>query len=136
MAYDKPLPEITRHNRGYFEGTRQGELRLQRCSQCGRYRFPPSTHCPECLSEAFTWQPSSGRGRLWSWIVMHQRYFKAFAADLPYICALVQLEEGPLMMSTVVGAAKEELRCDLPLRVVFEEATEEISIPKFQPAEE
>ena len=71
---------------------------------------------------------------MWSFIIMHQKYFKVFADDLPYNCALVQLEEGPLMMSAIVGVPQESIRCDLPVEVVFEGATEDIAIPKFRPA--
>jgi uncharacterized protein len=132
-AYEKPLPLSTKLNKSFIEGTKQGELRLQRCDDCGFVWFPASTHCPHCLSEAYQWIKASGRGRVWSWIVMHQRYFKAFAADLPYNCAMVKLEEGPVMMSTVVGVPNESIRCDMPVEVVFEDATEEMSIPKFRP---
>ena len=133
--YSKPLPRITRLNRPLFEGTKQGELRLQRCVPCGHHWFPPSSHCPRCLSPEYEWAAVSGRGRLWSWIVMHQRYFPSFEADLPYVVAFVQLDEGPFLMSTVVDIPDEGLRCDLPVHVVFEDATDEIAIPKFRPTE-
>ena len=131
-AYEKPLPILTKLNRPYFEGAKKRELRLQRCSSCGHTWFPASSHCPRCLSNGWEWYKASGRGRVWSWIVMHQKYFKAFAEDIPYNCALIELEEGPMMMSTIVGAPKEAIRCDAPVEVVFEDATEEIAIPKFR----
>jgi uncharacterized OB-fold protein len=131
--YTKPLPRITRLNRPFFAGARQGELRLQRCDACGQYWFPPSTNCPRCLSTAHTWTPVSGRGRVWSWIVMHQRYFTSFESDLPYNVAFIQLDEGPFMMSTVVGIPADAIRCDLPVEVTFEPATDEIAVPKFRP---
>ena len=135
QPYTKPLPRLTKHNRPYFEGAKQGELRLQRCGACGHHWFPPSTSCPLCLSPAFEWVRVSGRGRVWSWIVMHQRYFQAFETDLPYNVAFIKLDEGPFMMSTVIGVPNDALRCDLPVEVTFEEATDEIAIPKFRPAE-
>jgi uncharacterized OB-fold protein len=131
--YTKPLPSLNRLNRPFFEGARQGELRLQRCDACGHYWFPPSTNCPHCLSKAMTWTPVSGRGRVWSWIVMHQRYFKSFEPDLPYNVAFIKLDEGPFMMSTIVGTPVEAIHCDMPVEVTFEPATDEIAIPKFRP---
>ena len=131
--YAKPLPTLTKLNRPYFEGAKQGELRLQRCRPNGHHWFPPSTNCPRCLSTDVEWVRVSGRGRVWSWIVMHQRYFKAFEADLPYNVAFIQLEEGPFLMSTLVDVAGDEIRCDLPVEVTFEDATDEIAIPKFRP---
>jgi uncharacterized protein len=130
-VYDKPLPVLTKLNRSYFEGAKKGELRLQRCNSCGHTWFPGSTHCPKCLSTSIEWYAVSGRGRIWSWVRFHQKYFKSFAADLPYNCALVELEEGPMMMSSIVGAP-EAIRCDAPVEVVFEDATEEVAIPKFR----
>jgi len=132
--YEKPLPVLTALNRPYFEATKRGELRLQTCSQCGHVRFPESTHCPRCLSPEAVWTIMSGRGRVWSFIVMHQKYFRSFASDLPYNCALVQLEEGPLMMSTIVDTPAASIHCDMPVTVVFEQATEDITLPKFRPA--
>ncbi|HEX8968738.1 MAG TPA: Zn-ribbon domain-containing OB-fold protein [Chloroflexota bacterium] len=133
--YTKPLPTLTKLNRPFFEGAHQGELRLQRCGACGHYWFPPSTNCPKCLTTDYAWVPVSGRGRVWSWIVMHQRYFRAFESDLPYNVAFIQLDEGPFMMSTLVGIAQGDIRCDLPVEVVFERATDEISVPRFRPRE-
>ncbi len=130
-AYAKPLPALTKLNAPFWEGTKRGELRLQRCTVCGRIWFPPSTHCPQCLATAYEWIVASGRGKVWSWIVMHQRYFKAFDADLPYIVAMIELAEGPMLMSTLVGVPKAEIHCDLPVRVVFEDATAEMAVPKF-----
>lgn len=132
-TYEKPLPTLTNLNRPYFEGAKRGEFRLQRCDGCGHHWYPASSHCPRCLSRDYQWVRVSGRGRVWSWIVMHQRYFKAFEAEMPYNVAFIQLEEGPFLMSTVVGVPKGALRCDMPVEVVFEDATEDVAVPKFQP---
>jgi uncharacterized OB-fold protein len=134
--YDKPLPVLTRLNGPYFEGAKQRELRFQKCDHCGHVRFPPSTHCPQCLTGELTWIKASGRGQVWSFIIMHQKYFKAFANDLPYNCALVQLDEGPLMMSTIVDTPLDSICCNMKVEAVFEDATDEIAIPKFRPAGE
>jgi uncharacterized protein len=101
-TYPPLLPEVTEINGPYWEGCRAGELRLQVCGACGTHRFPDSFVCPSCLSDRYTWQKASGRGTLWSWIVMHQRYFPAFADELPYNVAFVRLEEGPHLIASLV----------------------------------
>lgn len=131
--YVKPLPLLTNLNRPFFEAALRGQLALQRCDACGQYWYPPAPTCPRCLSPRVTWTPVSGAGRVWSWIVMHQRYFPSFAADLPYNVAFVQLDEGPLLVTRIVGASSEQLRCDLPVRVEFERVTEEVALPVFRP---
>jgi hypothetical protein len=132
-AYRKPLPRPNRLSQPFWDGAKQHELRLQRCSDCGEYWFPPSHRCPSCLATAYEWVRASGRGKVWSWIVMWQRYFPAFESELPYNVAYVELEEGPRLMTNVVDCAPEDLRCDLPVEVVFDDVTDEISLPKFRP---
>jgi uncharacterized OB-fold protein len=131
--YTKPLPAVTELNAPFWEGTRQGELRIQACSACEHTWFPPAPFCPQCLSADFRWAAVSGHGRIWSWIIMHQRYFKSFEADLPYKIIMVELDEGPLMTGAMADPAAE-IRCDMPVRVTFETVTDEMSIPKFVPA--
>jgi uncharacterized OB-fold protein len=130
--YAKPLPPATNLSRPFWEATRRNELRLQRCDVCGRHWFPPASNCPQCLSLRYQWSRVSGRGKVWSWIVMHQRYFSAFEQDLPYVVAFVQLEEGPFLISTLVEIERGAIRCDLPVEVLFEQVTSEIHIPKFR----
>ena len=132
--YTKPLPPVTKLNKPFWEGTRQGELRLQTCNECGQRWYPPSTHCPQCLSRNWEWKAVSGRGKVWSWVVFHQRYFKAFEEDLPYNVTLVELDEGVMMMSRVEGISDEEMKCDIPVKVAFQDANEEQSVPYFVPA--
>ncbi len=129
--YTKPLPPITKLNAPFWEGTKQGELRLQTCNECGTQWFPPSTHCPHCLSRNFEWKAVSGMGKIWSWVVFHQRYFKAFEDDLPYNVTLIELDEGVMMMSTVRGIEDSDIECDMRVRVEFEDATEMQSVPYF-----
>jgi uncharacterized protein len=131
--YKKPLPRINRLNAPFWDGARQHQLRLQRCTACGKTWFPPSQRCPQCLNTSHEWAAVSGRGKVWSWINMWQRYFPAFESEIPYTVAYVQLDEGPRLITGVVDFDPEELRCDLPVEVVFDDVTEEISLPKFRP---
>ena len=133
-ALVKIMPPVTDANRPFWEGTLAGELRLQVCDSCGLARYPEAPVCPRCLAEQATWTAASGRARLWSWIVMHQNYIAAFADELPYLVAFVQLDEGPFMYSAIVDPPAE-LRCDMPLEVVFDILSAERAIPKFRVAQ-
>lgn len=135
MGYDKPLPTLTDENRPFWEAAARGELRLQRCRACRRHRYPIAPVCPRCLAAEHEWEPVSGRGRVFSFVVFHQVYHRAFQGDVPYNVALVQLEEGPFMFSNVVGIRNEDIRCDMPVGVMFEPVTGEITLPRFRPLE-
>ncbi len=131
--YEKPLPEITDENRPFWEGCRGGELRLQKCSSCGRIRHL-SPACPRCLKADHQWIVASGRGTVYSWIVVHQLYNRAFGEDLPYNVTIVELEEGPRMVTNLVDVQNEAIRAGTPVEVVFEKVTDEITLPKFKRA--
>lgn len=130
--YSKPLPTIRDENRPFWEGCREHRLRMQRCDDCGHVRFPISHCCPQCLSEAHHWHDLSGRGTVFAYIVYHQVYDKAFAQDVPYNVALVQLEEGPRMYSNVVGTPNDAVKVGDALEVVFDQVTPEVTIPRFR----
>ena len=124
------LPPITEANRAFWEGTLAGELRLQ-YGDSGTPRYPESPVDPVTLDANFEWRKVSGRATLWSWIVMYQKYFPAFADKVPYLVAFVQLDEGPYMISTIVDPP-EQLECGMPLEVVFERVAQDRVIPKFK----
>ena len=84
FTIDKPLPAITEDGAPYWEYCRQGELRMQCCTVCGHLRWPPSILCPSCLAEGGEWVPLSGRGRIYSFIVVHRPQHPAFFEDAPY----------------------------------------------------
>lgn len=131
--YDKPVPTIDDDNRQFWEAARERRLDLQRCGQCGELRYPISPYCPNCLSNEFTWEPVSGRGTVFSYIVFHQVYNKAFADDVPYNVALVQLDEGPRMFSNIVNVDNNEVKVGDRVTVVFDDVTPELTIPRFEP---
>jgi len=130
-TYPGLLPAVTDVNRPFWDGLRAGELRLQSCGKCGTRRYPESYVCPNCLASDYTWEAASGRGRLWSWVVMHQRYFPAFADELPYNVAFVHLDEGPYLMSSLVEIP-DGLRIDEPVEAVFIPVPGDRVIPKFR----
>jgi uncharacterized OB-fold protein len=132
-AHGKPLPRITPDNRPFWDATRRHELRLQRCTGCGRFRYPPAPVCPDCLGEGAAWERVSGRGTVTTWVVFHKLYFPAFAADLPYNVAQVELDEGPRLTANLVGVANDDIRVGLPVEVVFDDVTPEVTLPRFRP---
>jgi uncharacterized OB-fold protein len=133
MTYEKPLPKPTKEDRPFWEAAKRHELVLPRCRECGHVWFPPYLSCNRCLSSDREWVRASGRGTVWGMIEMAQNYLPAFAGDLPYNVVLVELEEGPMMFSNVVGLANDQIRIGMPLEVVFEDVTEEFALPKFRP---
>jgi len=124
-------PTVTDVNRGFWEGADAGELRVQRCGACGYLRYPSAAWCPECLSEDSEWQRLSGRGTVLSTLVFHQAYHPAWKDRIPYNVVLVQLDEGPRMISNVTPLGSVDIPVGTPVRVVFEREGE-ASIPRFE----
>lgn len=133
----KALPVPTPETQAFWDGTKAGELRLQRCLEpkCTHVYFPPRPFCPACGSRNVEWFAASGRGTLHSYVI-NQRPAPGFEADAPYAIAVVQLDEGPRMMTNLVDVEQtpEALPLDLPLEVTFQEASSDITLPKFRPA--
>jgi uncharacterized OB-fold protein len=133
--YLKPLPTITDENREFWDGARRGKIRMQKCGGCGHIRYPISHVCPKCLSYDFEWNDLSGRGKVFSYVVFHQLYNKAFEKDLPYNVALVQLDEGPRMYGNIVGVPNDDVKVGDKVEAVFDQVTPEVTIPRFRLAD-
>jgi uncharacterized OB-fold protein len=134
-AYGKPLPVPDPDSQLFWQGCKRHKLLLQRCADCGRYRYPPAPVCAHCRSRAAEWREASGRGRVYSWIVVHHPVPReVYAAEVPYVVALIELEEGVRIASNVVGCAADAVAADMPVSVTFEDVNETISLPKFRPA--
>ena len=129
----KPLPVITEENRPFWEGCQRGVLLLQYCEACQRYQFYPRLYCMQCGSTAVRWVETSGRGVIYSYTIIHQNKAPEFVNDTPYNVAIVQLNEGPRLMSNIVDIDSADLRVNLPVAVVFDAVTETISLPRFRP---
>lgn len=128
-----PLPVPTPETEHFWAGTQAGELRLQRCDDCATVYFPPRPFCPKCISRSVSVFAASGNATLHSYVI-NQRPHPAFEG--PYAIAVVQLEEGPRMMTNLVNVAQtpETLVLDMPLQVVFEPINDDITLPYFEPA--
>ena len=135
MAADsrsKPLPVVTDENRPFWDGCRQGKLLLQYCDQCQHYQFYPRLYCMHCGATSVRWIQASGRGVIYSYTIIHQNKAPEFVRDTPYNVAVVQLEEGPRMMSNIVETDPAVLRIDLPVTVVFDAVNDDIHLPRFK----
>jgi uncharacterized OB-fold protein len=130
----KPIPAVTPALAPFFEGAKRHELVIQKCSDCNTYRFPARDLCSHCLSTRSEWEKVSGDGEVFSFSVMHQVYHPGFAAEVPYAVVLVQLAEGPRITSNLVGVPPDKVRIGMPVKVVFEELSDEVTLPKFTPA--
>ena len=139
MSYNKPLPRIDTLNKPFWDGAKQKKLLLQHCPTCGDTRFPPGPVCPKCLAGDQTWIESAGTGTLESWVDMHRAYWDGFKDSLPYRVCLVRLTEGPVIASNLVGSnlvgSTGNLKMGMNVKVVFEDVTEDITLPKFTIAE-
>lgn len=131
--YKKPIPVPSLESKPYWDGLRQHRLVMPRCSACASFWFPPSTYCPSCSSREFTWTPVSGRGRVFSYVIYHRVYHPGFADEVPYAVGLIELDEGPRMISNIVGISPEQVVCDMPVRVAFEDIGGIATLPKFIP---
>ncbi len=134
MPYDKPLPTPTALSEPFWEGTKQHKLLLQRCRACGAFRWTPQYLCRDCYAEEYDWVETSGRGKVYSYTLIHRAQTPAFT-EVPYCEAVVQLDEGPLMLTDIEGCPVETVYVDMPVKVHFEDATDEITLYKFYPVD-
>ncbi len=132
--YRKPLPLRTEENAPYLDGLKQRRLLLQRCDGCGKLRYPAAMFCPSCLAEGAQWVEVSGRGTVYSFIILHQPYHPGFRDELPYNVAVVELEEGPRVVTNIVGCANEDIKIGMGVTAEYFDATPEATILKFRPA--
>jgi len=130
----KPLPEPTEVSRPFWEACRRHELRIQRCQKCGLLIHYPKVHCPNDGHDRFDWVQMSGRGSVYSFVVAQRAFHAGFKPELPYVVAVIELEEGPRMMSNVIGLDPDDVYIGLPVEVQFEDASDTISLPKFRVA--
>jgi len=131
---EKPLPLMEGTTAAFYGHCRNRELRFQRCTGCGRWRHVPRLCCSDCGSWDWEWARSSGRGKVFTWTVVARPMHPAFAGDAPYAPAIIELEEGVRMVSWVVDCPPEELATGMPVAVIFEDVTDEVTLPRFRRA--
>jgi uncharacterized OB-fold protein len=130
---ERPLPTPDAATAPYWSAAREERLVMPHCLDCGHYHFYPRTLCPQCSSPRLEWAPCSGRGEVYSFTVVHRAPSPAFASAVPYVVGAVKLQEGPHLMTNIVHCAPDAVRIGMPVRVVFEKVSDEITLPVFEP---
>ena len=134
MAYNKPLPQPTPETQPFWDSMKRHQMQVQRCRACREFYFYPRPFCPRCYSRDVAWEDVSGKATLETYVINH-RAAPRFEEDAPYVIAVVTLAEGPRMMTNLVEVEPEaaSLPPDLALEVVYDDVTDEITLPKFRP---
>jgi uncharacterized protein len=137
MELNRPLPSpITPEAQPYWDGLKENKLMLPKCDDCGKPFFYPRVLCPNCHSRNISWMQASGRGKLYSFQIAHRSLNRAFKVELPCVMAMIELEEGPRVMSNLINIEPDPnvVKCDMPVEVVFEKQNDDITLALFQPA--
>jgi len=129
----KPLPKPTKWSLPFWEGAKKHKLLLKRCTSCGHIDHPPYLYCTECMADEHEWINAAGKAILYAYAVNEYGVPFPFMPDLPYIVALVDLEEGPRMISNIVHCDPKELKNGMDLEVLFEDVAPEVTLPKWKP---
>ncbi len=131
--YDKPIPEPDATTKPFWEALKRHQLFVQHCKDCGEHILYPREVCCRCLSSNLEWVKTSGRGKVYSYTVVREAANPAFKKDVPYIFAIIELEEGPRLTSNVVGCNVDDVKIGMPVRAAFDDVTPDVSLVKFQP---
>ena len=131
--WKKPLPTIVGETRPYWEACRRGELLIQKCDRCGEYQFYPRGICVGCFNPGIKWVRASGKGTVWTFTVTYQNRTPGFAEEVPYVLALVELQEGLKMFTNIVECNPRDVSIGMPVEVTFVQATDQVSVPYFKP---
>ena len=131
--YAKPLPWILPETSGFWEAARRHQLVVQRCSSCGRCQYFPRAVCHHCLSDALSWEAVTGRGVVHSFTVIRQVLHASFASDVPYVYAIIDLDEGLRLIANIIRTSPERVQIGLPVRVAFVDVTPAVTPPQFEP---
>ena len=127
------IPLANVDTKPFWDGCADGKLLLQRCSTCGALRHPPSPICAACLGEGQDWIPACGRGTIYTYVVVRESRARGWEKLVPYILAVVDLEEGPRMLTNVINVAPDSVTICMPVEVVFAELDGTTKLPLFQP---
>jgi uncharacterized protein len=132
-----PGPDPTIDDRAFWDYCRTGELRFQRCAECGRFRAPPTPVCPRCQSDCCEWIEASDEAELFSYTVVHFKAHPGIASALPYNVAIVRFPsfDNVRLVSNVVGIENADLHIGMPLVLVWEGSASAIPVPRFKPRE-
>lgn len=133
-VYLRPLPLPDPDSAAFWQGCRDHKLLVQRCAACGQFRYPPRPHCPYCRARRVEWVQARGTGSVFSWIVVtHPVPREVFAGEVPYVVALIELDEGVRLASNLVGCATSDVSAGMRVKVCFDDVTPDTTLPKFRP---
>ena len=135
QEYTRPIPVADEASKPFFDGANEGKLMLVKCSQCGTHRLPGRERCLDCWSTESEWAQASGKGKLYTYGIMHQKYHPAFAEETPYNYALVELDEGPRLVTNIVDCEPDDMKTDMPVEAVFDHVSDEATLIRFRPAD-
>ena len=130
--FDLPAPDDD--TRPFWDALNDGRLLIKRCQSCGRAHYYPRTFCPYCWSEAVDWEQASGRGTIYTWSIVHQNDLPPFNERVPYVAAIVELDEGPRMMTNIVDCDVDGLEVGQRVAVTFRRISDDVTLPLFSPA--
>lgn len=137
-TYAKPLPVPDLDSEEYWKGCKRHDLLIQQCKDCGTFRFPPSPLCHNCNSRNTEWTWVSGKGKIYSWVVVHHPIYPVFASEVPYAVVLVALDENPRVRipGNILDCPLEDIRGGMAVEVTFDDVTDEVTLPKWRPLKE
>jgi uncharacterized OB-fold protein len=133
-AARKPLPTPDADTAAFWHGLRSGELLLQYCADCGHVQYYQQAICRACGGEQLEHRPASGRGKVHSFSMVHRAPGPAFKSDVPYAVILVELEEGPRMISTFTGGSPDQVTFDMDVVLALDKVSEDVTLPRFRKA--
>ena len=129
-----PTPPAAPWTAPFWKAAQAGRLLIQQCPQCGQYIFYPRRHCPHCGALEVSWVEASGRGTVYSFTVVENNAPSGFLDQMPFVIAIIRLDEGVRMMSALVACDPADVRCEMPVEVTFVDVSAELTLPKFKPA--
>ncbi len=133
-TYTRPLPRLEGSTAEWYGFLKNHELRFQRCMNCGRWRHVPREYCASCGSDESEWAQSSGKGTVFTWTTVYRPLHPGFVDDVPYSGVVVELEEGPRVMTWVTDVGPDDLSMGMPVEVWFDDVTEDVTLAKFKRA--
>ncbi|MFL2634872.1 MAG: Zn-ribbon domain-containing OB-fold protein [Dehalococcoidia bacterium] len=136
--YNLPLPNITNEAKPFWDGLNEDKLLIPKCNQCAHLFMYPKAYCPKngCFSNDLSWEHVSGKGNVYSYTVVHRSAdvrFQEIASQEPYVFALIELDEGPKLISNLINVDIENIVIGTPVQIIFEKINDEITLPKFAP---
>jgi uncharacterized OB-fold protein len=131
QAYEKPHPVVDPGTEPFWRAAREHRLSIPRCRSCGKHHFYPRELCPHCHSDDLEWTDVSGKGEIYTYTVARKPAGPVYAADVPYVIAMIALDEGPRMLTNIVTDNVESVRIGARVSVSFDDVTAEITLPKF-----